>query len=230
MLDTVLFEFDGVLVDTGEARRDALCSALLAEGISVSATEYQEHCAGHGFEDAATAMLVARGVVFDETMIALLAARSERAFRAYVGKGVTLVDGARDLIDRLLPVARLGIVSRSSRQEIALVLSLARLEHAFTCVIAAEDAFPPKPSPSPYQAAIARLAKQRPLRPRSITVALEDSWQGIRAAHAAGIRCVAVGPLPAHVAMEADALVPDLRNLTPEVLEALVVGSHERIP
>ncbi len=230
MLDTVLFEFDGVLVDTVEARRDALVAALVGEGIHVSADEYHEHCAGYAFDEAATAVLHARGVVFDDTLVALITARAERAFRAYVGKGVTLVDGIRDMIDRLPPVARLGIVSRTSRQEIALVLSLARLEHAFTCVIGAEDAFPPKPSASPYQTAIARLAKHRPPRARALTLAIEDSWQGIRSARSAGLRCVAVGPLPAHVAMEADAFVPDLRGMTAESLEALVIGSQERIP
>lgn len=230
MLDTVLFEFDGILVDTSEARQDAVCSALLTEGISVTGADYQELCAGHAFEEATRAVLAAHQRRDDETLVALVASRAERAFRAYVGKGVTLVDGVRDLIDRLLPVARLGIVSRASRQEIALVLSLARLEHAFTCVIGVEDAFPPKPSPAPYAAALARLAKSRAPTPKSFVIALEDSWQGIRSARAAGIRTIAVGTLPAHVAIEADAFLPSLRGSSADMLEALVTESGERIP
>lgn len=230
MLDTVLFEFDGVLVDTAEARHDALCAALIAEGVTLTDSEYRDWCAGFGFEDGARAVLRERGAAVDETVLGLVAARAERAFRAYVGKGVTLVDGARDLIDRLLPTSRLGIVSRVSRQEIALVLSLARLEDAFTCVIGAEDAFPPKPSAAPYLAALARLAKVRQPKPRSISVALEDCWQGLRAARAAGLPCIAVGNLPAHVALEGDALLPSLAGATPELLEALVTGHQERIP
>ncbi|MEP7348132.1 MAG: HAD hydrolase-like protein, partial [Gemmatimonadaceae bacterium] len=162
--------------------------------------------------------------------VALVAVRAERAFRAYVGKGVTLVDGARDLIDRLLPVARLGIVSRASRQEIELVLSLARLEHAFTCVIGVEDAFPPKPSPAPYTAALARLAKSRPPTSKGMVIALEDSWQGIRSARAAGVRTIAVGDLPAHVALEADAYLPSLKGANAEVLQSIVTETGERIP
>ncbi len=230
MLDTVLFEFDGILVDTGEARQDALCSALLTEGIVVTPQQYREHCAGHAFEEATRAALAAHGCGGDETLVALVAVRAERAFRAYVGKGVSLVDGVREFIDRLLPVARLGIVSRASRQEIALVLSLARLEHAFTCVIGAEDAFPPKPSPVPYTAALTRLAKLRPLIPRALVIALEDSWQGIRSARAAGVRTIAVGNLPAHVAIEADGFLPLLKGTTAEVLQTIVTGSGERIP
>ena len=127
-------------------------------------------------------------------------------------------------------MARLGIVSRASRQEIALVLSLARLEHAFTCVIGVEDAFPPKPSPAPYAAALARLAKSRAPTPKAGVIALEESWQGIRSARAAGIRTIAVGNLPAHVAIEADAFLPSLRGATGAVLMSLVSGSGERIP
>jgi len=230
MLDTVLFEFDGLVVDTGDARQDALCSALLTEGLVISPQAYRELCAGYAFDEAARAALVANGRSGDETLVALVASRAERAFRAYVGKGVTLVDGVRDLIDRLLPVTRLGIVSRASRQEIGLVLSLARLEHAFTCVIGVEDAFPPKPSAAPYAAALARLAKTRAPAPLGMVIALEDSWQGIRSARAAGVRSIAVGDIPAHVAMEADAFLPSLKGATAELLQSLVTESGERIP
>jgi beta-phosphoglucomutase-like phosphatase (HAD superfamily) len=230
MLDTVLFEFDGIVVDTGDARQDALCSALLTEGIVLSAQAYRELCAGHAFDEAARAALNAHNRNGDETLVALVSSRAERAFRAYVGKGVTLVDGVRDLIDRLLPVTRLGIVSRASREEISLVLSLARLEHAFTCVIGVEDAFPPKPSPAPYMAALARLAKSRAPTPKATVIALEDSWQGFRSARAAGIRSVAVGDIPAHIAIEADAFLPSLKGATAELLLSIVTGSGERIP
>jgi beta-phosphoglucomutase-like phosphatase (HAD superfamily) len=230
MLDTVLFEFDGILVDTADARQDALCSALLTEGISMSDAEYRESCAGHAFDEATRAGLIAHGHGGDETLVALVTARAERAFRAYVGKGVTLVDGVRDLIDQLLPVARLGIVSRASRQEIALILSLARLEHAFSCVIGVEDASPPKPSPAPYAAALARLVMSRAPTPKAVVIALEESWQGIRSARCAGVRTIAVGNLPAHVAIEADAYLPSLRGVTGAMLQSLVAGRGERIP
>jgi beta-phosphoglucomutase-like phosphatase (HAD superfamily) len=229
MLDTVLFEFEGVLADTTDARRDALIAALHADGLLLSAVEYREHCAGLGLEDAARSALSLRGIRGDETAVALTTARAERAFRAYVGKGVTLAEGAREALERLHVVARLGIVSRTGRDEIALLLALARLEHLFTCVVAAEDAFPPKPAPTPHRTALARLTRQRPVAVRGVVVALEDSLPGIRAARSAGIRCVAVGDLPAHVVMEADGWITSLRGLTPDALDAIVSASGERI-
>jgi beta-phosphoglucomutase len=228
MIDTVLFEFDGVLADTVDARRDALTTALHAEGVSLSDAEYREHCAGLSMEDATRAVLALRGVEPDETTVALVVARGERAFRAYVGKGLTLTDGAREAVERLHAVARLGIVSRVGREEIAMALSLARLDALFACVIGAEDAFPPKPSPAPYRTALARLTKLRPVRPGAMVVAIEDSLPGIRSARGAGIRAVAMGDVPAHVALEADAYLPAMRGLSAAALEAVVTGSAER--
>ena len=84
MLDTVLFEFDGILVDTGEARQDAVCAALLTEGINITGADYREWCAGHAFEEATRAVLAAHQRRDDETLVALVASRAERALRLTV--------------------------------------------------------------------------------------------------------------------------------------------------
>jgi HAD superfamily hydrolase (TIGR01509 family) len=229
MLDSVLFEFDGVLAETAEARRDALLSTLRADCIELSDAEFRETCAGLSIDDAVRAAFRLRGVVRDDTGLALASLRAERAYRAYLGKGLMLADGVGDVIERFLPVTRLGIVTRASRREVDFVLSLARLEHAFACIIASEDAFPGKPSPAPYRAALARLQRRRPIALKSHVVAFEDGLAGIRAARAAGLECVAVGDIPAHLAMEADAFLPALAGLTPDRLLALLTRSSEPI-
>lgn len=229
MLDSVLFEFDGVLADTGDARRDALLSTLRAEGIELSEGEYRETCAGLTIDDAVRSAFAFRGRSVSDSALSLTALCAERAYRAYLGKGVTLADGAREVIDRFLPAARLGIVTRTARREIDFILSLARLEHAFTCIVASEDAFPGKPSPAPYRAALERLERRRRVPAGAHVVALEDCLSGIRAARGAGLDCVAVGDLPAHVAMEADACIASIAGLTPERLLALLTRSGEPI-
>ena len=229
MLDSVLFELDGVLADTAEARRDALLSTLFADGILLSETEFRETCGGLSFEDAIRAAHTLRGAPVDGASLTVATLRAERAFRAYLGKGLTLTEGARDVVERFAPATRLGIVTRASRAEAELVLSLARLEHAFTCVVAAEDSYPAKPAPAPYRKAVERLERHRPIAARAHVVALEDSLAGIRSARSAGIACVAVGDIPAHVAMEANALVDAIKGLTPERLLALVTRSAEPI-
>lgn len=227
VLDTVLMEFDGVLADTSAARHDALCTVLGEDGIALSDAEYHASCAGLGSGDAVRAAIALAGVSIDETALDLLALRVERVFSSHVSKGVVLVDGAREAVERLASRVRLGIVSRASRGNIALILSLARLEHAFTLVIGIEDASPPKPSPAPYRAALGRLERQRPVMPGGIVVALEDGLHGIRSARSAGLRSVAVGDLPAHIAMEADAFLPALTGLTPSALQQMITRQGE---
>jgi len=229
MIDAVLFEFDGVLADTTSARGEALRSTLREDGITLSADEYREHCAGRSFAEAVRAALELRGVRLDETGIDLLVLRTDRAYGAAVGKGVTLADGVPQVVERLAASVRLGIVTRASRRDVEFVLGLAGLDHAFTCLVTGEDFTTGKPSPAPYRVALERLSKLRATQP-SACVALEDTLAGIRSARAAGLRAVAVGALPAHVAMEAHGLVPKIAGLSLEVLQRLVARDGERIP
>lgn len=228
VVDAVLMEFEGVLADTALARRDAMLSVLGEDGYVLSPAEYRESCAGLATPDAVRAALRRRGVMVDATALELLSLRVDRAFTAHVGKGVVLVDGAREAVERLAARARLGIVSRASRRDVEFVLSLAQMEHAFACVIGSEDAVPGKPDAAPYLAALHRLERRRPVPPEGIVVALEDAISGIRGARAAGLRCIAVGDLPAHVAMEADAILPAITGIDLATIEALIAREGER--
>ena len=228
MLDTVLLELEGVIADTGETRRDAIFAALRADGVQVPDNEYRDLCAGLSFDEAVRAAFRGVGRGRDETAIALAAHRAERAYRAYIGKGLTLVEGARETLERLHDTVRLALVTRSPRNDAMFVLSLARVEHLFTCVVAAEDA-PPKPSPEPYKLALNRLQRARARVVRGTVVAVEDGLPGIRSARAAGLATVVVGDVPVHVAVEADGFVPSIAGLTAESLLSLVAPRNEPI-
>jgi HAD superfamily hydrolase (TIGR01509 family) len=230
MLDTVLLELEGVIADTGEARRDAIFAALRADGVQMPESEYRDLCAGLSFDEAMRAAFRAAGGgrTGDETAIALASHRAERAYRAYIGKGLTLVDGARETLERLHDSVRLALVTRSPRNDAMFVLSLARVEHLFTCVVAAEDATP-KPSSEPYRLALARLHRARARVVRGTAVAIEDGLPGIQSARAAGLASVVAGDVPAHVALEADGYVSSIAGLTADALLSLVAPRNEPI-
>ena len=226
-LDAVLMEFDGVLVDTTASRREALTSVLAEEGIVISESEYRGACAGRSTTDAVRGVARLRQLPFDETDVDLIALRIERSFSSHLGKGAMMVDGAREAVERLAGRARLGIVSRASRRDIEFIVSLARLDHAFSCIIGSEDAYPQKPSPAPYLAALRRLERKRPIPAYGVVIALEDGLDGIRSAASAGLRCVAVGDLPADVAMEAEALIASVTGLDADTLVRLIGRAGE---
>ena len=225
MIDAVLFEFDGVIADTRLARRRALTDTIKGDGITLTDDEYVECCAGLPARAAIRAAFALRGVPIDDTGVELAGLRADRRFDTLVETGLSLVEGAQASIESLQGSTRLGIVSRAARRHIDETLVLAQLDHAFEFIIADDDAFPPKPSSAPYLGAIERLGRRRPVVPRNV-VALEDGPAGIRAAKAAGLRCAVVGPLPVHLALDADALIPSLVGLAVRSLDAVTLGTH----
>lgn len=223
----VLLEFEGVLAGTHAVREAALAESLAVDGIALDPA-LAALAFGRTTEDAVRLVRRATGAADDETAVELGRLRAERAFAARAGKGLALAPGTRPALERLAACARLAIVTRASRREVEFVLSLAGLDGVFRPVIALEDATPPKPDAAPYRAALARIGQLFPgqhLR----AVAVEDSLPGVRAARAAGVATVAVGPFEAHEALEADAWVESLADLTPERVRALTgVASGRR--
>ncbi|HEX6049866.1 MAG TPA: HAD family phosphatase [Gemmatimonadaceae bacterium] len=225
MLQAVLLEFEGVIADTREARKSALSASLADEGIVLDDWEYAEHCLSLPVRGATREALALRGIRGDETRVDLATLRAERRFAELVGAGASLVPGAVALVESIHSHARVGLVSRAARREIEPVLSLAGIDHAFEFVIADDDPFPPKPSPAGYGGALERLARRRAVVPRNV-VALEDGRAGIRAAKGAGLRCAVVGLVPAHLAMDADALLPTLVGQTAVSIDSLTSGER----
>ena len=220
----ILLELEGVLVETHEARRDALARALAEEGISTDRVAYDDLAHGLPVRGAARALVAAAGEEIDEIAIELVALRAERHFAESVGAGIVLTDGARDTLGTLHGVTRLALVTRANRREVEPILDAADASFLFECIVTADDVGDsPKPAPAAYHSALRRLSRRRALAAAE-AIALEDGRAGIRAARAAGLRCLAVGNVPPFRALDADGYLPTLRGATLDSLDA--VGGH----
>ena len=206
MIRAALLEVEGVLVETAEARRRALEEAFAARHHAGPRASIDPTLP---VREAARVALGGAGAAADEVEVDLVAREAGRRFGAWLGKGAILAPGARGFVERLHGRVRLGIVSRATRSEAEAMLLLAGLGDLFEFVIGEEDAWPPRPDPASHRAALARLGRRGAIAADEV-VALEDGAAGIAAARAAGLHCIAVGPLAAHVAMQADALLPSL--------------------
>ena len=220
MVDVVLFEFEGVIAETRERRTAALRRSLADDDIHVSDDEIAQCWRALPSRAAAAALLDRRGDRVDEVMLDLIALRADRYFGEEASGGLTLVPGARECVARLEGKARLGIVTRASRRDVDHTLALADLAFAFECIVTSDEMLEQKPSPIGYERALERLSRRGAVN-RECVIALEDGPAGIRAARAAGIRCVAVGPLTAEVAMDADGYIKTLEHVTLERLREL---------
>ena len=229
MFDVILFEIEGVLAETRGLRRDALVRSLAEDGVGISPAEYDAVCAGFPVRQGALTALAVRSMQRDDTGVDLIAHRAEKLFAEAAGQGLSMVPGALQFVETASQTSRLGIVTRANRREVDLVLDMAGLDTTFEVVITTDDVASPKPSPEPYERAIERLARRRPTRPPTV-LALEDGPLGIMAAHAVRMRCVAVGPIPAYHAVEADAYVPSLEGQSVATLAGLVMRGEEWRP
>jgi HAD superfamily hydrolase (TIGR01509 family) len=228
MFDVVLFEFEGVLADTHDARRRALLRSLADDGVTLDDDDFDECCVGFPVREGAVAGLARAGAARDDVAIDLVALRAERYFAEDLGKGISLAPGARALIEDAAGRARLGIVTRALRREVEFVLSLASLENSFDVIVTADDVSSPKPSPEPYERALARLVRRRVSRPPQM-LALEDSTAGILSARAVKMAVIAVGDIPVYHAVQAHACIPSLEGHTLDSLGALVARGEERV-
>jgi beta-phosphoglucomutase-like phosphatase (HAD superfamily) len=220
----ILLELEGVLVETHDARRGALVRALAEEGITVEPVAYDDLAHGLPVRGAARALVTAAGEEADEIAIELVALRAERHFAESVGTGIVLTDGARDALGALHGLTRLALVTRATRREAEPILDAADASFLFECIVTADDVGDsPKPDPAAYHSAIRRLSRRRAVTAAD-AIALEDGRAGIRAAHAAGLRCLAVGNVPPFRALDADGYLPTLRGATLDSLDA--VGGH----
>lgn len=227
MVDAALLELEGVVFDTRELRRLSLQDALRSHGLA--STIDNDKLGGCGPRESALAALSRQGVEHDDVLLDLVVLAAERNFSSRLGMGgAALYEGALDFVREVSAVVRLAAVTRARRADTDTMLRLASLSDFFTLVVSADDVLDPKPAAEGHRLAIERLGRRRPLAP-SATIAIEDGTSGIQAARAAGVRSVAVGPIPAHIAMEADAYVSSIAGQTIRALDALTRPGQEHV-
>ena len=185
MVDAVLLEWEGVLADTSVARREALLRALAEEGVQYEALET------------------------DPALADLVALRATRAFAERIGKGLVLLPGAREFVERIQLASRVAIVTSATRAETEFVLRLSGLDAAISTIVSSDDMLE---GSATYERAIAQLARVRPIK-RDHIIALASASPALRAARAAGIHTIAVGS-PAHVALDADGALVAVDGIT----------------
>ena len=228
MLRAVLFELEGVLIDSHDLRRHALEQALAADGVRLPPPGLDDRYDGVPTRAALSHALTVAGYRADDTAIELAAVRAERAFIEQLGRGFSLTDGAREFLAALSGRTRLGIVTRATRQEADTVLTAGGLDVVFELVVTADDVPTAKPSPASYMRALAIIARRSAVVPKQ-ALALEDGWMGVISAREAGLRCIAVGSPPILPEAAGSGFVPSLRGQTLASLEREVMDPREQL-
>jgi beta-phosphoglucomutase len=217
----VIFDFDGVIVDSEPLHLAAFRAVLEPEGIALSDEAYWNEYLGYDDHDAITAALVGAGRAPEPRLVETLMAHKAERFIAAVRAGVVLFPGVASCIRTAAARGPVAIGSGALRVEIEEILGAVGLRGAFAAIVSADDVAHGKPDPETYLRALAALRGIRPGLQPSGCLAVEDSAAGIRAARAAGMRCLAVtNSSPAETLAEADLVVDSLETVPWDVFDA----------
>jgi beta-phosphoglucomutase len=227
-LRAVVFDFDGVLVNSEPLHFRALRDALRPEGIEISEEDYASTYLAYDDRETVRIALEIHHGTAPFARVEMVAERKGRLFEELMAS-IPLFPGARALVEDLARELPLAIASGALRREIETMLAGNGLRAAFAAVVGADDVGACKPDPEPYLAAAAALRLRVPGLEPADCVAVEDSVPGILSARAAGMRVVGVAhSFPAAALGPAHHVVPDLTALSLDRLRALVASPPAR--
>jgi HAD superfamily hydrolase (TIGR01509 family) len=213
VIDAVVFDLDGVIVDS-EQVWDEVREAYTREVGGTYTDEATRSMMGMSSTEWSRYMAEALRVPGTPAEIneAIVARMLER-----YGEAPPLIPGAVDAVRRIAARWPLAVASSSNPELIEVVLRSARLELLFPVTVSSQEVARGKPAPDVYLEAAARLGVEA-VR----CAAVEDSHNGIRSAKAAGMRVVAIPnphfPPDDEAMAQADVVLGTIDELTPELV------------
>jgi HAD superfamily hydrolase (TIGR01509 family) len=216
MIEAVVFDLDGVLVDS-EPVWEQVRRQVVADNGGHWAADAQQRLMGMSTGEWARYLSEDLGVGLPpETVATMVIERMAARYNEYL----PLMPGAVEAVGRLAARWPLGLASSSPPSLIETVLDAASLRPSFVTAMSTEQVAYGKPAPDIYLAVAGQLG-QRPER----CAAVEDSTNGLRSAAAAGLHVVAIPhprypPDPAALD-EAGVVLTSLTQLTPDIVTAL---------
>ena len=216
MIEAVVFDLDGVLVDSEPVWEQVRRQFVAGHG-GRWAPDSQRRIMGMSTGEWARYLSEDLGVGLPPGTVATLVI--ERMAARYTDH-LPLMPGAVEAVRRLAADWPLGLASSSPLSLIGTVLDAASLRACFAAVMSTEQVAEGKPAPDIYLAVAGRLG-----RPPRRCAAVEDSSNGLRSAAAAGLRVIAI-PQPRYppdpgALDQAAVVLPGLGELTPDVITGL---------
>ena len=183
MIRAVFWDNDGVLVDTEKLYFQATRELLQKAGVTLTEALFQRISLVEG--RSAFDLVLEKGVSREE--IDRLHAERNRRYAELLAGGVRILDGVEETLGWLRGKVIQAIVTSSRRSHFDAMHVRTGLPPFFDFILTREDYVLSKPDPEPY-----RLAMERSGCLPEECLVVEDSERGLRAALAAGIRCIVV--------------------------------------
>ncbi len=195
MITAVVFDMDGILFDTERLCRD--CWIALSKEYEIpNMEEVYALCIGVNAQTTERIVYENYGKDFPYEEYCR---RTTEMYNRYIAEhGVPVKEGVRETLEALAKAgAKIAVASSTRREKVLRLLASAGIDRYFTAVVGGDTVTHSKPDPEIFLTACEALS----VAPEE-AIAVEDSHNGIRAAHAAGMLAV---------------MVPDLLPVTEEM-------------
>jgi beta-phosphoglucomutase len=193
--DAILFDFDGVLVDSEPVHCACWAEVLAPHGVVLEWDFYSRQCIGIDDREMLRMMATQSNPPCDWQMLWKEYPAKKQLFRSRMVDRPPFPPGIGRLLERLRNDYKLAVVSSSSTDEIEPMLDAGALRQHFATIVGGNQVKRHKPAPEPYLLAAERLGA-------TTALVIEDSAAGAEAGRAAGfevVRVVHPNEVPARV-------------------------------
>lgn len=181
MLQAILWDNDGVLVDTERLFYEANRDLFAPLGVALS----EQHFFDWYLADNCGAWHLMQPPPAPAQIDAWRSERNRQYAQRLAGEHIPAIAGVGEVLSSLAPRLRMGVVTSSNHEHFHIIHARLDLLRHFEFVLTHESYANSKPSPEPYLLGLERLG----LGPEQCVV-VEDSPRGLQAATAAGMRCL----------------------------------------
>ena len=215
----VIFDVDGVLLDSYQMHFECWFSLAEEYGILITETEFRSLFGRRGREIARQVW----GPEFSEQEIISIHRRKQALYRESLQQNLPAMDGAVQLIDAFVEAGLvLAVGSSAPPANVTMTLEGLGRRQAFSAIVTGSDVTQGKPDPLVFLLAAQRMD----LEPSHCAV-IEDAVVGIEAAVTAGMTAIALlGTAPADRFTQAHLVVDSLRHLSPKRIADLIEAQH----
>jgi beta-phosphoglucomutase len=221
-MDAIIFDFDGVIVDSEPIHLACFAAVLRERGIALAREDYYAKYLGFDDHDCFKAVCANSGIDAGEGEIAAMTTRKTLLVQRALRESTKAQPGAAELISSIAAAGvPLAICSGALRGEIDLAAQAIGVLQYFAAIVSARDVARGKPDPQGYKMALQCLidVAGRPLEPHKCA-AIEDAPAGIQAARGAGLKVLAVATsYPPQALAAADKVVASLADVNLSMLE-----------
>lgn len=196
MLRAIIFDFDGVLVDSEPLILKIFQKMAAREGWSLTPEDYYLKYLALDDRGIVEHLFRSHGSALDPTRRDECIAWKAREYEQAIRDGLPSFPGAAEFVRKASDQFPLAIASGSLRSEVEYLIARLGLRKKFAALVTADDTAHSKPDPEIYLKALERLQKLAAFRQKPLLaaecLAIEDAPGGVEAAHAAKMKCLAL--------------------------------------